>query len=111
MDYPVASPRLPSGVNAHFEKQARREDRAVFNVVCDDLGTLCHLAATAQTVILAPDFAVQAASTVPLVRLPMKKLSNMQTHYSLVMAANRTLPPAALAFSGLVQEMMAPAKQ
>jgi DNA-binding transcriptional LysR family regulator len=111
MDYPVASPRLPAGVNAHFEKQKKRQDRAVFNVVCDDLGTLCHLAATAQTVILVPHFAVEVASAVPLVRLPMKKLDNMQTHYSLVMPANRTLSPAALAFSSLVQQMMGPAKQ
>ena len=43
-------------------------------------------------------------------RMPLVRV-RVQTHYSLVMAANRTLPPAALAFSGLVQEMMAPAKQ
>ncbi|HSV60181.1 MAG TPA: LysR family transcriptional regulator [Variovorax sp.] len=111
MDYPVASPRLPARVNAQFDMQTKREDRAVFNVECDDLGTLCHLAATAQAVILAPDFAVQAASAVPLVRLPMKKINNMQTHYSLVMPANRTLSPAALAFSSLVQQMIGPVKQ
>ncbi|MGR4871847.1 LysR family transcriptional regulator [Variovorax sp. LARHSF232] len=113
MDFPVGSPQLPAGVNAHFDKQVKRSDRAVFNVVCDDLGTLFHLAATAQAVVLAPDFTVPATGgQSSLVRLPLKKMSGMQTHYSLVMPANRTLSPAALAFSGLVQEMMgAPSKR
>jgi len=41
-----------------------------------------------------------------LVRVPIKKLTNMQTHYSIVMLVNRTPSPAALAFSVLVHEMM-----
>ena len=108
MDFPVGSPQLPAGVNAHFDKQVKRTDRAVFNVVCDDLGTLFHLAATAQAVVLAPDFTVEASGGPALVRLPLKKMSGMQTHYSLVMPANRALSPAALAFSSLVQELIAP---
>lgn len=107
-DYPMACPQLPAAVMAVFEKQLRRSDRAVFNVVCDDLGTLLHLAATAQTVVLAPDLAIEMIATAPLARLPVKKLTGMQTHYSLVMPANRTLSPAALAFSSLVQEVMGP---
>ena len=108
MNFPVGSPQLPAGVNAHFDKQVKRTDRPVFNVVCDDLGTLFHLAATAQAVVLAPDFTVTVSGGPTLVRLPLKKMSGMQTHYSLVMPANRTLSPAALAFSELVQEMMGP---
>jgi DNA-binding transcriptional LysR family regulator len=109
MDYPVASPNLPLGVAAHFEKQVKRTDRPVFNVVCDDLGTLRHLALTANAVILAPDSVGLNHGTESLLRLPIKRLTRMQTHYSIVMLANRTMSPAALAFSGLVHEMMDPA--
>jgi len=48
------------------------------------------------------------ADPAPLVRLPLKKMGSMRTHYSIVMPANRTLSPAALAFSALVQGMMSP---
>lgn len=106
MDYPVASPNLPLGVNAHFDKQVKRIDRPVFNIVCDDLGTLRHLALTASAVILAPDTAGLNHGTESLLRLPIKRLTRMQTHYSIVMLANRTLSPAALAFTSLVRDMM-----
>lgn len=91
MDYPVASPNLPSGVAVHFEKQMRRTDRPVFNVVCDDLGTLRHLAITASAVILAPESAGLNYGTESLVRLPIRRLTHMQTHYSIVMLANRAM--------------------
>jgi len=107
MNFPLASPQLPASVSSVFDAVAKRSDRAVFNVVCDDLDTLFHLAATAQAVILAPDRAVTMSATAPLVRLPVKKLSTMQTHYSLVMLANRTLSPAARAFASLAQRLMA----
>ncbi|MBS0452644.1 MAG: LysR family transcriptional regulator [Proteobacteria bacterium] len=109
MEFPMASPQLPAAVTAMFDALTKRSDREVFNVQCDDLSTLLHFAATAQAVVLAPDLAVEATSAVPLVRLPVKKLSAMHTHYSLVMQANRTLSPAALAFSRLSQQMMGPA--
>jgi len=107
LDFPVGSPQLPTGVNEHFDKQVKRSGRALFNVVCDDLGTLFHLAATAQAVVLAPDFAAPIAGGESLVRLPLERMSGMRTHYSLVMPANRTPSPAALAFSSLVQELIA----
>ncbi|MDM0112068.1 LysR family transcriptional regulator [Variovorax sp. J22R133] len=106
MDYPVGSPNLPAGTHAHFSKQVRRSDRPLFNVVCDDLWTLVHLALTADAIILAPDFAQMGEGSAALVRVPMKKLTHMQTHYSIVMLANRTPSPAARAFAGLVHEMM-----
>ena len=81
MDYPVASPNLPLGVAAHFEKQVKRTDRPVFNVVCDDLGTLRHLALTVNAVILAPDSVGLNHGTESLLRLPIKRLTRMQTHY------------------------------
>jgi len=110
MDHAVACPRLPDEVKAFFDRQVKRTDRALFNVECDDVGILRDLAHSAGAVILAPDFAVaDAAGAPPLVRLPMKKMGSMRTHYSIVMPANRTLSPAALAFSVLVQGMMAPA--
>jgi DNA-binding transcriptional LysR family regulator len=108
LDFPVGSPQLPAGVNEHFDKQVKRSGRALFNVVCDDLGTLFHLAATARAVVLAPDFAAPIAGGESLVRLPLERMSGMQTHYSLVMPANRAPSPAALAFSSLVQELIAP---
>ncbi|RZL86990.1 MAG: LysR family transcriptional regulator [Variovorax sp.] len=109
MDYPVASPNLPLGVAAHFDKHVKRVDRPVFNVVCDDLGTLRHLALTASAVILAPDSSGLNHGTESLLRLPLKRLIKMQTHYSIVMLANRTMSPAALVFSGVVREIMDPA--
>ncbi len=108
MEFPLASPQLPAAVVAMFEALTKRNDREVFNVVCDDLGTLFHFAATAQAVILAPDLAVAASSPAPLMKLPVKKLNAMHTHYSLVVLSNRTLSPAALAFSSLAQQMMGP---
>ena len=109
MDYPVASPNLPAAVSSLFDKQVKRVDRPCFNMVCDDLGTLRHLALTADAVILAPDAVGLNHGTESLLRLPVKRLSRMQTHYSIVMLANRTLSPAALAFTGLVHDMMDPA--
>lgn len=93
----------------HFEKQVKRTDRPVFNVVRDDLGTLRHLAITASAVILAPDFVGLNHGTESPVRLPIKRLTNMQTRYSIVTLANRAMSPAAIAFSSLVHEMMDPA--
>ncbi|MDM0030705.1 LysR family transcriptional regulator [Variovorax sp. J22P271] len=109
MDYPVASPNLPAAVASHFDKQVKRVDRPVFNMVCDDLGTLRHLALTADAVILAPDAVGLNHGTESLLRLRVKRLTRMQTHYSIVMLANRTLSPAALAFTALVHDMMDPA--
>jgi DNA-binding transcriptional LysR family regulator len=109
MDYPVGSPNLPAAVASHFDKQVQRVDRPVFNMVCDDLGTLRHLALTADAVILAPDAVGLNHGTESLLRLGVKRLTRMQTHYSIVMLANRTLSPAALAFTGLVHDMMDPA--
>jgi DNA-binding transcriptional LysR family regulator len=109
MDYPVASPNLPNAVGAHFDKQVKRTDRPVFNIVCDDLGTLRHLALTANAVILAPDAVGLNHGTESLLRLPIKRMTRMQTHYSIVMLANRTMSPAAMAFASLVHDMMDPA--
>lgn len=109
MDFPVASPNLPAAVAAHFERQASRSDRPVFNLVCDDLGTLRHLALSADAVILAPDAVGLNHGTESLERLVIKRFTRMQTHYSIVLLANRTMSPAALAFTRLVHEMMAPA--
>jgi DNA-binding transcriptional LysR family regulator len=108
MDYPVAGPNLPSGVAAHFDAQVQRRDRSFFSVICDDLGTLQHLALTANAVILAPDHAGFHHATELLERLPIRKQAPMQTHYSIVWLTHRTLSPAALAFTGLVRAMMEP---
>jgi len=117
MDYPVAGPRLPAEVAAQFDRHAQRGnggnggDRPVFNLTCDDAGTLRHLALTAHAVILAPLAPVPGHETGALVPLPVAGLARMQTHYSLVTLAGRTLSPAATAYSRLVTELMSPAKQ
>jgi len=123
MDYPVAGPRLPAEVAAQFDRQARHGkggksgkgvkggDRSLFNVSCDDAGTLRHLAFTANAAILAPLAPAPGHETGALVPLPVAGLTGMQTHYSLVTLAGRTLSPAATAYSRLVTELMSPAKQ
>lgn len=120
MDYPVAGPQLPAEVASQFDRQARRGkggkdvkggDRSLFNVSCDDAGTLRHLALTANAAILAPLAPAPGHETGALVPLPVAGLTGMQTHYSLVTLAGRTLSPAATAYSRLVTELMSPAKQ
>ncbi len=111
MDYPMASPNLPADVAAHFERRAERSDRSVFNVVCDDPGTLRHLALTANAVILAPDAPALNTDILSLVPLQIAQLSRMQTHYSLVTLAGRTLSAAAAVYARLVSQAMGPAKQ
>ena len=116
MAYPVAGPQLPTEVAAQFDRQANRSkgksaDRGLFNVSCDDAGTLRHLALTANAAILAPLAPAPGHETGALVPLPVAGLTGMQTHYSLVTLAGRTLSPAATAYSRLVTELMSPAKQ
>ncbi|WP_422088897.1 LysR family transcriptional regulator [Variovorax sp.] len=120
MGYPVAGPQLPAEVAAQFDRQARRgkgvkngkdADRSLFNVSCDDAGTLRHLALTANAAILAPLAPAPGHETGALVPLPVAGLTGMQTHYSLVTLAGRTLSAAATAYSRLVTELMSPAKQ
>jgi DNA-binding transcriptional LysR family regulator len=67
MDFPVASPALPTVVTSHFDSQASRTDRAFFNVACDDAGTIRHLAFEADAVILAP-VASETAGRSPALR-------------------------------------------
>ncbi len=106
MDYPVGSPNLPGAIARHFEDHVSRTDRPLFSVVCNDMSTLRQLALTANAVILAPDAAGLNHSTEFLVRLPVRKLGTMLTHYSLVTLAQRTMSPAARAFVALLHEMM-----
>ena len=107
MDYPVGCPNLPELVLRHFESQLRRTDRALFSVVCNDMSTLRQLALTANAVILAPDSPGLKHGAESLVRLPVRKLNAMLTHYSIVTLAKRTMSPAARAFSALIHDMMA----
>jgi DNA-binding transcriptional LysR family regulator len=109
MAYPVAGPQMPAEVAAQFDRQLRRSDRGVFNVTCDDAGTLRHLALTAHAVILAPVVPAPGHETGALKPLPVAGLSRMKTHYSLVTLSGRTLSPAAAAYSRLVAELMSPA--
>jgi DNA-binding transcriptional LysR family regulator len=109
MDYPVAGPRLPARVAAQFERQAKRAGRGVFNLVCDDTGTLRHLALTARAVVLAPDAPAFRHETQPLVPLPIAGLEGMRTHYGLVRLAGRTPSPAAAAYTRFVTEVMSAA--
>lgn len=111
MDYPVAGPNLPAEVAAHFDRQIKRTDRGVFNVVCDDPGTLRHLASNANAVILAPNAPALNPETESLVPLPIAGLTRMQTHYSLVTLAGRTPSAAATVYTRLVTELMDPAQQ
>lgn len=111
MDYPVAGPNLPAEVAAHFDRQIGRGDRGVFNVTCDDAGTLRHLALSANAVILAPHAPALNTDTDALVPLPIAGLARMQTHYSLVTLAGRTPSAAATVYTRLVTELMSPAKQ
>jgi len=114
MDHPVAGPRLPAEVALQFDRLAPRGDRGVFNVTCDDTGTLRHLALTAGAVILAPVAPVPSHpghDTDTLVPLPVAGLERMQTHYSLVTLAARTPSPAAAAYTRLVTELMSPGGQ
>ena len=111
MDYPVAGPNLPAEVAAHFDRQIGRGDRGVFNVTCDDAGTLRHLALTANAVILAPHAPALNTDTDALVPLPIAGFARMQTHYSLVTLAGRTPSAAATVYTRLVTELMAPFKR
>jgi len=111
MDYPVAGPNLPAEVAAHFDRQIGRGDRGVFNVTCDDAGTLRHLALSANAVILAPHAPALNTDTDALVPLPVAGLARMQTHYSLVTLAGRTPSAAATVYTRLVTALMSPAKQ
>ncbi|HEX7865799.1 MAG TPA: LysR family transcriptional regulator [Variovorax sp.] len=106
MAYPVAGPRMPAEVSVQFDRAAPRGDRGLFNVTCDDAGTLRHLALTADAVILAPVAPVPGHDTDTLVPLPVTGLARMQTHYSLVTLAGRTPSPAAAAFTRLVAQLM-----
>lgn len=121
MAYPLAGPNLPAEVAAHFERHVQRDtrgdgrdERGVFNVTCDDAGTLRHLALTANAVILAPH-ALRAPAlntdTDALVPLPIAGFAGMQTHYSLVTLAGRTPSAAATVYTRLVTELMAPFKR
>ena len=111
MDYPVAGPNLPAEVAAHFDRQIGRGDRGVFNVTCDDAGTLRHLALSANAVILAPHAPALNTDTDALVPLPVVGFAGMQTHYSLVTLAGRTPSAAATVYTRLVTALMSPAKQ
>jgi DNA-binding transcriptional LysR family regulator len=111
MAYPMAGPNLPAEVARHFDTQIRRSDRGVFNIVCDDSGTLRHLALTADAVILAPNAPALNPETSALVPLPIANLTRMQTHYSLVTLAGRSPSAAATVYTRLVTELMGRPKQ
>jgi DNA-binding transcriptional LysR family regulator len=111
MAYPMAGPNLPAEVARHFDTQIRRSDRGVFNIVCDDSGTLRHLALTADAVILAPNAPALNPETSALVPLPIANLARMQTHYSLVTLAGRSPSAAATVYTRLVTELMGRPKQ
>ncbi|SET45412.1 DNA-binding transcriptional regulator, LysR family [Variovorax sp. OV084] len=111
MRYPVAGPNLPAEVAAYFDSQIQRDDRGVFNVTCDDAGTLRHLALTANAVILAPHAPALNTDTNALVPLPVVGFARMQTHYSLVTLAGRTPSAAATVYTRLVTELMGPVRQ
>ena len=111
MAYPLAGPNLPAEVAAHFDRQIQRDDRSVFNVTCDDAGTLRHLALTANAVILAPHAPALNTDTDALVPLPITGFARMQTHYSLVTLAGRTPSAAATVYTRLVTELMERPKQ
>ena len=111
MAYPMAGPNLPAEVAAHFDRQVPRDDRGVFNVTCDDAGTLRHLALTADAVILAPHAPALNTDTEALVPLPIAGFARMQTHYSLVPLAGRTPSAAATVYTRLVTELMGPLKR
>ena len=111
MAYPVAGPHLPAEVAAHFDRQVGRGGRTVFNVTCDDAGTLRHLALSANAVILAPHAPALNTDTDALVPLPIVGLARMQTHYSLVTLAGRTPSAAATVYTRLVTELMGRPKQ
>ena len=110
MQYPMAGPHLPAEVAIQFHRQFPRADRAVFNVACDDEGTLQHLALTADAVILAPHAAALKANTDTLVQLRIVGFTDMQTHYSLVTLVGRTPSAAARAYIGVLAELLGPAR-
>jgi DNA-binding transcriptional LysR family regulator len=109
MAYPVAGPKMPAEVAAQFDRLARRSERSVFTVSCDDTATLRHLALTAHAVILAPLAPAPGHETGALVPLPVAGLARMRTHYSLVTLSGRTLSPAAATYSQVVIQLMSPA--
>jgi DNA-binding transcriptional LysR family regulator len=111
MRYPVAGPNLPAEVAAYFDSQIQRDDGGVFNVTCDDAGTLRHLALTANAVILAPHAPALNTDTNALVPLPVAGFARMQTHYSLVRLAGRSPSAAATVYTRLVTELMGPVRQ
>lgn len=111
MQYPVAGPHLPIEVAMQFDRQIPAGDRTVFNVTCDDVGTLRHLALSADAVILAPHAPALGTETDTLVPLPITGLAGMRTHYSLVTLAGRTPSAAATAYTGVLTELMGPARR
>ncbi len=106
MAYPIAGPNLPAAVASRVQALARRNERAVFNLVCDDPGTLRHLALTADAVILAPDAPLLNSDIASLKPLSIEGLPRMLTHYGIVMPAGRTLSAAARVYTRLVTELM-----
>lgn len=111
MAFPIAGPNMPAAVATRAEALPRRSERAVFNLVCDDPGTLRHLALTADAVILAPDAPALNSDIASLVTLPIAGLPRMLTHYGIVTPAGRTLSAAARVYTRLATELMAAAGQ
>lgn len=111
MAHPLAGPRLPAEVAARIDRLLPRDERGLFSVVCDDVGTLRHLALHADAVILAPHAPALDAELQGLVPLPVAGFARMRTHYSLVTLAGRTPSAAAAAYVRLATEWMGAAKQ
>lgn len=111
MAHPIAGPNLPADVAARIDRLVRRHDRGLFNIVCDDTGTLRHLALNADAVILAPHAPALETDIRGLAPLSIAGFARMRTHYSLVTLAGRTPSAAAAAYVRLVTELMGPAQQ
>lgn len=105
--FPVAGPSLPLGVADYFERLAVPGERGLFSVVCDDPGTLRHLALEADAAILAPDAPAFRHETHPLVPLRIAGLEKMQTHYGIVTPTGHTPSAAAAAYIRCLNEAMA----
>jgi DNA-binding transcriptional LysR family regulator len=106
MAYPIAGPNLPDAVATRVQALSRSNERAVFNLVCDDPGTLRHLALTADAVILAPDAPSLNSEIASLKSLSIDGLPRMLTHYGIVTPAGRTLSAAARVYTRLVTDLM-----
>lgn len=113
--YPIAGPRLPTGVSDFFDRRVA-EDRGnddgstggLLTVTCDDMHALRTLMLSTDAVVLMPR-AMMAGLQADrdAVALPLRPATELRAPYGVVSLAGHSLSPAARAFVSLVHEVLA----